>query len=342
MVSAPQATVLIDTYNYGRFIEQAIDSVLSQDFPGEELEIIVVDDGSTDDTAERVRKYGARIKYLQKQNGGQASAFNLGFAHAQGEVIVLLDADDYFLPGKLQRVFEAFRSNPDVGMVYHRFPQMHPGPVMIPAIGFEPLSGFLPANKRLLSKYRAHQSSCLAFRRSTLQDILPIPESIKISADSFLELTAILIAPILAIDEDLAVYRIHGRNLCAGDFQATTAEEAKRLVVSTNTVRHGIEQWISAHRQRIGNVETRRLLDGTMFIPMEQQFRFVPPGRFSYFMFLVRRNYALAPVQGIFYNTVKSILAMTTLLVGYKGYQSIHARYGKTFNLFRPLAGEKR
>src|SRR5260370_19883404 len=112
MAIAPLTTVLIDTYNYGRFIEQAIDSVLSQDLPPDQLEIVVVDDGSTDDTAERVRKYGSRIQYLHKENGGQASAFNAGFAHARGELIVLLDADDFFLPGKLNRIVAAISTHP--------------------------------------------------------------------------------------------------------------------------------------------------------------------------------------------------------------------------------------
>ncbi len=60
-------TVLVDTYNYGRFIEEAIDSVLAQDFPPEQMEILVVDDGSADDTADRVRKYGDRIQYFYRR-----------------------------------------------------------------------------------------------------------------------------------------------------------------------------------------------------------------------------------------------------------------------------------
>ena len=342
MANAPLTTVLIDTYNYGRFIEQSIDSVLSQDFPPEQLEVIVVDDGSTDDTAERVGRYGSRIKYLQKPNGGQASAFNLGFANANGDLILLLDADDYFLPGKVRRIFDAFQAHPDVGMVYHRFPQMHSGGVLIPAVEFEALSGFLPADARLLSRYRAHQTSCLAFRRSVLQEIFPIPESIKIQADAFPELTATLIAPVLAIEEDLAVYRIHGENLCATDYQATSAEAAKRLVVSSSIVQHEIQEWIRTHRQRIGNVDTRRLLDGLLFLPMEQQFRFEPPGRFRYFAFLIRRNYALGPTQGFLYTVMKDVVALITLLVGYKNYLRIHAWCGKTLHVLRPLAGEKR
>ena len=73
-MSGPSVTVLIDTYNYGQYIEEAVESVLTQEFPREQREILVVDDGSTDDTAERLKKYSDDIRYVRKPNGGQASA----------------------------------------------------------------------------------------------------------------------------------------------------------------------------------------------------------------------------------------------------------------------------
>ena len=79
-MSNPFVSVLIDTYNHERFIEQAIVSVLEQDFPSSQMEIIVVDDGSTDRTAEIVRKFESRVRLLRKPNGGQASAFNTGIS----------------------------------------------------------------------------------------------------------------------------------------------------------------------------------------------------------------------------------------------------------------------
>src|ERR1700688_5222745 len=106
-VSEPQVSVVIGTYNYGHFIEEAIESVLAQDLPADRFEILVVDDGSTDDTPERVKKYGTRIQYFRKPNGGQASAFNLGFAKARGEIISMLDADDYWFPDRLRTVMQA-------------------------------------------------------------------------------------------------------------------------------------------------------------------------------------------------------------------------------------------
>jgi len=97
-MKAPFFTVLIDTYNYGQYVEDAVASALAQDFAAEEREVLVVDDGSTDATEERLQKFGHAIRYLRKPNGGQASAFNFGFEHARGEVVALLDADDVWLP----------------------------------------------------------------------------------------------------------------------------------------------------------------------------------------------------------------------------------------------------
>src|SRR5260370_25803725 len=116
----PFVSVLIDTYNYGEYIEEAVSSALAQDFPAEQREILVVDDGSTDDPQERLRKFVDTIRYLRKANGGQASAFNFGFEHARGEVIALLDADHVWLPEQLERLYEGFQRHPAAGMLYHR------------------------------------------------------------------------------------------------------------------------------------------------------------------------------------------------------------------------------
>jgi glycosyltransferase involved in cell wall biosynthesis len=91
----PLVTVLIDTYNHERFIEEAIVSVLAQDFPASDTEILVVDDGSTDRTPDIVRKFEPRVRLLRKENGGQASAFNAGIPEATGEIVAFLDGDDW-------------------------------------------------------------------------------------------------------------------------------------------------------------------------------------------------------------------------------------------------------
>src|ERR1700676_4365722 len=114
-MSKPYVSVLIDTYNHERFIAQAITSVLGQDMAMDEVEIVVVDDGSTDRTPEIVHRFEPRVRVLRKTNGGQASAFNAGIAECRGEIIAFLDGDDWWAPGKLGRVVEELQRNPQVG-----------------------------------------------------------------------------------------------------------------------------------------------------------------------------------------------------------------------------------
>jgi len=209
----PLVTVLIDSYNYGHFIEEAIESVLAQDFPAERMEVVVVDDGSTDDTAERVRKYGERIRYFQKPNGGQASAFNFGLRRSRGDVIAFLDADDYGLAGKLRRIVEEFAKNPEAGMVYHNIRQLDARRRTFQDVGLPLISGPVPSNTKDLLNYVLYPTSFLALRRNLMGPLLPIPEKLTIQADAYLSGLTIFLAPIVGVPECLAVYRQHGQNL---------------------------------------------------------------------------------------------------------------------------------
>src|SRR5437899_11785569 len=116
-MNKPLVSALIDTYNHERFIEKAITSVLDQGLPLSELEIMVVDDGSTDRTPSIIRKFAPQVKYLRKRNGGQASALNAALREVQGQVLAFLDGDDWWARGKLRSVLEAFDRNPGVGVV---------------------------------------------------------------------------------------------------------------------------------------------------------------------------------------------------------------------------------
>ena len=317
-MAATLISVVIDSYNYGNFIEQAIESVLRQDFPAEQLEIVVVDDGSTDDTSERVKKYGSRIRYVRKENGGQASAFNAGFANAQGGLIALLDADDFFLPGKLRRVREAFDTHPEAGMVYHKLPELHANGKMAPAPGFQELSGFLPSDKRKLASYSAHQTSCLAFRRAVLANLIPMPESMRIQADAYLELATVLSNPIQAIPEELAVYRIHGKNLCATDLMGKDPEGTVRVMKSTALVAEEVRKWASKHTREIAKKDVDRLLNRLMFPLLERQYALEPPQRWEYFRYLFRRNQTFSPIQTWPQVVFNYAAAGAALVMGYR------------------------
>ena len=92
----PRVSVVIPTYNRGNLIGQAIDSVLAQSYS--DFEIIVSDDGSTDDTAARVARYGDRVRYVRTANGGVAHARNVGTREARGDYLAYLDSDDRYYP----------------------------------------------------------------------------------------------------------------------------------------------------------------------------------------------------------------------------------------------------
>ena len=95
----PKVSVIIPTYNGAQYIKQAVDSVLAQTY--DDYEIIVVDDGSTDDTAELLRPYGDRITYLYQENRKLPAARNTGIRTARGQYLAFLDSDNLFLPHKL-------------------------------------------------------------------------------------------------------------------------------------------------------------------------------------------------------------------------------------------------
>lgn len=112
---APRVSVLIPTYNCGRFLGEAIDSVLAQTF--RDLEIIVVDDGSTDDTALVAARY-PQVKYIYRQHCGVSPARNAAIAVATGEIVVFLDADDIWLPDKLHKQVAYLDEHPDCMLVF--------------------------------------------------------------------------------------------------------------------------------------------------------------------------------------------------------------------------------
>lgn len=112
----PKVSVIIPTYNRSHFILDAIDSVLNQAF--QDFEIIVIDDGSNDDTREVLRKYDAIVNHVYQENKGRSEARNTGIKIAKGEYIAFLDDDDIWLPQKLEKQITFLDANPDIGLVH--------------------------------------------------------------------------------------------------------------------------------------------------------------------------------------------------------------------------------
>jgi glycosyltransferase involved in cell wall biosynthesis len=208
-----RASILINNYNYGRYLGNAIDSALSQTHSL--CEVVVVDDGSTDNSRDVIAGYGDRIRTVLKDNGGQASAFNAGFAACRGEVICLLDSDDYFHVNKVEEVVGAMAANPGIGWVFHPVCRLSTnGKTRIaPPIAHRMLIDHRRAALRgRLPGPRGPVTSGLSLSQKLLGEILPMSEEIRITADNYLKFLATALSPGVYLSDVLAVQRLHGDN----------------------------------------------------------------------------------------------------------------------------------
>lgn len=231
----PSISVIINNYNYARFLPDAINSALDQDYS--DYEIIVVDDASTDHSREIILSYGDRIKPIfQEKNSGQGAAFNVGFQASQGEIICFLDADDIYYKNKLNMIALAAKRNPDAVLIYHLGEYIN--------INREKIGDLFPkrimqghVKKRILqySETTFPPTSCLAFRSDFLAKVLPLnPYLNRIDADFPLQMLAGLLGKVVAIDQSLCHYRLHGDNWFSNnEFVNLDYDSIKRLTRRT-------------------------------------------------------------------------------------------------------------
>jgi glycosyltransferase involved in cell wall biosynthesis len=234
-MSPPFVSVLVDTYNHEHFIEPAIVSVLEQDFPASDREVIVVDDGSTDRTPEIVRKFVPHVRLLRKPNGGQASAFNAGIPECRGELIAFLDGDDWWAPGKLSRVSQLMASDPALGVLGHAIVEsFDDGTERIISAGAQ--KRFRLDNIPAAHLFRLNRcylgTSRLTMRSSIARKILPVPESLVFEADEYLFTLAPALADCIILAEPYTHYRLHGANLYMAPGSTADGERRKRRVLT--------------------------------------------------------------------------------------------------------------
>lgn len=118
-IDLPRISIVTPSYNQGQFIEETIQSVLSQNYPN--LEYIIIDGGSTDNTIDIIKKYESQIAYwVSEPDRGQTHAINKGLSRATGEILAYLNSDDYYLPGTLFKVAEHFRQFPQTDLLHGR------------------------------------------------------------------------------------------------------------------------------------------------------------------------------------------------------------------------------
>jgi glycosyltransferase involved in cell wall biosynthesis len=213
---APLVTIIVGNYNYEKFVCAAVDSALSQTYAN--IEVIVVDDGSTDGSRALLEKYGKRVRLILKQNGGATTTLNTGWAEARGEIVMFLDADDFLLENAAETIIAAWR--PEIVKV--QFPL-----TVIDAEGH--LKGFVPAATRPLGAaqidrlvrrwgiYPTPPTSGNAYARRLLEEVLPLDtKRFPYGVDGALNAVAPLYGSVISLGVSHGFYRVHGSNLWAG------------------------------------------------------------------------------------------------------------------------------
>jgi len=246
-VSEPWVSIVIDNYNYGRFVAAAIESALAPSYA--KAEVIVVDDGSTDESAEVIGRFAGRVTAIFQTNRGQSEAFHAGFKASRGAIILFLDADDALRPDAVEAIVAAWRpgtakaqwclASIDGAGIFlgNIFPNFPPG-----------LTG--DAIRRELLRtglYLCPPTSGNAYAREVLDRILPL-EPVRYSADGPINTVAPLYGETITIDRPLGYYRVHGGNDAA---QAALAPEKFARYIAVD---QGRMVYLKAHAARLGLV----------------------------------------------------------------------------------------
>ena len=224
----PFVSIIINNYNYDRFLSEAIDSALNQTYSN--VEVIVVDDGSIDNSREIIASYGDRIIPILQPNGKQAAAFNSGFARSKGDVIIFLDSDDYLFPHTVEQIVSIWQ--PELAKVHYRLEVVD---TVGKSLGYSSPQGTSPLAqgevwKNILDQggYTSTPTSGNALSRSALEKIFPIPDAYKLTADDYLSYQVPFYGNVGAIEKPLGAYRIHDSNQWA--LSTVTAAKFQRFV----------------------------------------------------------------------------------------------------------------
>jgi glycosyltransferase involved in cell wall biosynthesis len=239
------ASVIIPCYNYGQYVADAIESGLNQTFRA--IEVIVVDDGSTDNSLEVIKSFGDRIRVISQMNSGHAAAENAGFACASGDLILFLDADDLLYPTAVETAIERFGPTTSKVQFYlealteskqsrgYTMPEKMPAEQEIERLLF----GF--------GSYPSPPTSGNAYARQFLERVLPFPEKEYLGAtDNYVMVLAPLYGQVKVCPQTLGGYRLHGKNM-------------SELLNSQSVQRMREEIVINAVRQRTLEVHCKML-----------------------------------------------------------------------------------
>jgi len=210
VAEAPRVSAIIPTYNYARYVAAAVESVLSQSF--DDLEIVVVDDGSTDETRETLRHLSTRIRYVPQAHRGLAATRNAGIRVSRGRYLAFLDSDDLWLPDKVSMQVARLDAEPAVGLVYTEATLFNDeSPTEIPHSFWSdhPSGKILP---RLL-RHNVVPSPTPMVRRELFEQVGPFDERLSACEDWDMWIRIAQVSEFSYVDRVLAKYRVHAANM---------------------------------------------------------------------------------------------------------------------------------
>ena len=253
----PLVSLLTPNYNYARYVGEAVESALSQTYAN--FEMIICDDGSTDNSCEVIEQYvrrDARIKLIRKNNGGVASALNAAYRQSKGEIICLLDADDRYLPEKLEKVVQAFQSRQFSGFLVHRVYHIDATGKQCGITPFllDHASGwygpFVVRNGDVPPALLTGAALCL--RRRVADAIFPLPERFRSLLDAVIMAQATLMTPLIWVGLPLGEYRQHGTNLT--NVTQITPESWNRSMQDGRTIWELRRDYLKSVHPRLGEI----------------------------------------------------------------------------------------
>jgi glycosyltransferase involved in cell wall biosynthesis len=201
MSSLPRIALVTPSYNTGRYVADAIQSVLAQDYPN--LDYLVMDGGSTDQTLDVLRSFGNRVRWISQPDAGQSDAIRRGFEQTSGEVLGWLNADDVLAPGALRTIGEFFSEHPDAALVYGDASYVDAAGVPIgPCVNVEPFSV-----KRLFYYSDFIVQPAAFFRRSAYEAVGGLDSKLHFGMDYDLWLKLARAHKVVYLPQPLARYR---------------------------------------------------------------------------------------------------------------------------------------
>ena len=284
MNSLPIVSVIIPTYNAASTIEESINSVFNQSYSN--IEIIVIDDGSTDNTEALLTQYSSRITYIKKENGGFASARNAGTKIAKGEYIAWLDADDIFRDNKIAKQIEFLKNNPEIHAVSSEFSAFdengtinsHYMRTYYPSLGLVDgsLSKLLSIANSGIKSYKGNlfdhlllgnflHPPTLVFRRELIDKAGPQREDLGSATDYEYILRLSLLSPLALLDEVLLDYRL-------SDFQDSSPVNALKNWPETIECLKRLLDWESVKNTEREVVIAKRIRNLFISLALEQAF----------------------------------------------------------------------